>query len=321
MHFLINENFSRPSWGAPGRAAPATRRPSRPTGASRGLGRSLPAPGEAGGRACASGTPNLAASLGITVPGAGVRPPPSVAVKPPGCPGASPGKRRSSRARLLPPPGTGGPAAPHPRRRGFRGVGGVFWLPDGVLIKNSLRGARRSAMNISGLSLNNKVGVWGRMHRGEAAPGARLGPALRRRGRQEGPVTSVPSGPRRRPLVRSPGARCGPVVRRETAPVTPRPVPVGAGGPAGTRSSRPRGHRHSPEGPRPCPRSRVAVGLRGAPGAAERDPPCAPRAGRAAGWAQRGDPVAARDVPSEGEHHPPKGCGDRGCSPPALGRG
>lgn len=45
--------------------------------------------------------------------------------------------------------------------------GGIFWLPDNVLIKNSLRGARRSAMNISGLLQNNKVGVWGRTHREE----------------------------------------------------------------------------------------------------------------------------------------------------------
>lgn len=92
MHFLINEYFPRPSWGAPGRASPAAPRPSRPTGASRGLVRSLPAPGGAGGLAWASGTPNLAASLGIPVPGAAVRPPPSVSVRPPVCPGVSPGK-------------------------------------------------------------------------------------------------------------------------------------------------------------------------------------------------------------------------------------
>lgn len=70
MHFLINEYFSRPSWRAPGRASPLAQRPSRPTGASRGLGRSLAAPGEAEGLVWLWDTPNFEAKLIIPVPGA-----------------------------------------------------------------------------------------------------------------------------------------------------------------------------------------------------------------------------------------------------------
>lgn len=68
MYFLINEYFSRPSWCAPGRASPLAQRPSRPTGASRGLGSSLAAPGEAEGLACLWDTLNFEAKLVITVP-------------------------------------------------------------------------------------------------------------------------------------------------------------------------------------------------------------------------------------------------------------
>ncbi|XP_059345586.1 collagen alpha-1(I) chain-like [Ammospiza nelsoni] len=155
----------------------------RPVPSNRGFpaARPLPAgPGRGGRPGLGVGHPRSCGSLAVPAPGAAVPSPPSV------CPGASPGKRRSGRARLLPPPGTGGPAAPRPRGRGFRGAGGGFGLLDGVLIKNSLRGARRSAMNISGLLQNNRVGARGRTHRGTGSARCPARPRLRRRGRQEG---------------------------------------------------------------------------------------------------------------------------------------
>lgn len=162
MHFLINEYFSRPSWRAPGRASPLAQRPSRPTGASRGLGRSLAAPGEAEGLVWLWDTPNFEAKLVIPVPGAA---PVKDARTGPGS------SNRAVPANPLPP-------VPEGEDLGERVA--LFWLLDGVLIKNSLRGARRGAMNISGILQNNQVGVWvGGMHRGEAAPGAGLGPSLR----------------------------------------------------------------------------------------------------------------------------------------------
>lgn len=133
---------------------------------------------------------------------------------------------------------------------------GVFWLPDKVLMKNSLRDTRRSAMNISGFVQNNREGVRGRMHR-RGEEGARqqlpsrcsVRPRFVETGSEEGPHSTVLRDPSPSSL---PGAR--------TISIKGREMDRGPGlshrMAAGTSSAQPQ----SPPGAAPC--SYVAIGIR-----------------------------------------------------------
>lgn len=133
---------------------------------------------------------------------------------------------------------------------------GVFWLPDKVLMKNSLRNTRHSAMNISGFVQNNREGVRGRMHR-RGEEGARqqlpsrcsVRPRFVETGSEEGPHSTVLQGSSPSSL---PGARTISIKGRETD----RGPGLSHRMAAGTRSAQPQ----SPPGAAPC--SYVAIGIR-----------------------------------------------------------
>lgn len=132
---------------------------------------------------------------------------------------------------------------------------GVFWLPDKVLIKNSLRDTRRSAMNISGFVQNNREGVRGRMHR-RGEEGARQHPSSRcsvrprfaATGSEEGPDGTVLRDPNPSSL---PGAR---TITIKVCEMDRGPGPSHRVA-AGTRSAQPQ----SPPGTALC--SYVAIGI------------------------------------------------------------
>lgn len=254
----------------------------------------LPTPGAAGGRACTLDTPNPAAD-----PAAG----------------ASPGKRPWGGTRLLQTPGIG-KVGPPPSTAGVGGAE-VFWFPDTVLIKNSLRGDRRSSMNISGLFKTTKW-VFGGGYTGRHSPRCPARPQFTAAGRRGRVGHLRPLGAGAVLARLHPGAHSRPIARCETAP-----------GIRGAEIDR----RWELPAPGPPPQPETASALPTLPGAASwgsegTNLPQLPHPGTVPGppgGGQQWDLITTRDVPSVASRtissHPLRAADDRALLPHGSGEG